>query len=116
MELHRKKALIKIRKSFLERYKLAKQFGDKFYIEYFKKQVLDIDDELDKIKSHIVKASYNIINLIEVGDFLDNHCIVEIKENTCYLNDGWFISGDDIEDLVYSICTHEIFEKGSFEI
>jgi hypothetical protein len=46
MELHRKKALIKIRKSFLERYKLAKQFGDKFYIEYFKKQVLDIDEEL----------------------------------------------------------------------
>lgn len=74
------------------------------------------DEELDKIKSHIVKASYNIIDLIEVGDFLDNHCIVEIKENTCYLNDGWFISGDDIEDLVHSICTHEMFEKGSFEI
>lgn len=67
-------------------------------------------------EDNVVKASYNIIDLIEVGDFLDNHCIVEIKENTCYLNDGWFISGDDIENLVYSICTHEMFERGSFEI
>lgn len=62
------------------------------------------------------KASFKIIEILEVGDFLDNHCIVEIKENTCYLNDGWFISGDDIEDLVHSICTHEMFERGSFEV
>ena len=48
MELHRKKALIKIRKSFLERYKLAKQFGDKFYTEYFAKQIKDIDKELEE--------------------------------------------------------------------
>lgn len=67
-------------------------------------------------KDTIKKASYNIIDLIEVGDFLDNHCIIEIKDNTCYLNDGWFISGDDIENLVYSICTHEMFERGCFEI
>lgn len=46
MEPRRKRALIKIRKSFLERYKLAKQFGYKFYMEYFKKQVLDINKEL----------------------------------------------------------------------
>lgn len=46
MDKYRKKKLLKIRTSFLERYKLAKQFGDKFYIEYFKKQVLDIDEEL----------------------------------------------------------------------
>ncbi len=46
MELHRKRQLIKIRQSFLERYKLAKQFGDKFYTEYFAKQIKDIDKEL----------------------------------------------------------------------
>ena len=46
MEQHRRRELLKIRQSFLERYKLAKQFGDKFYTEYFKKQIKDIDEEL----------------------------------------------------------------------
>lgn len=46
MELHRKRQLIKIRQSFLERYKLAKQFKDKFYTEYFAKQIRGIDKEL----------------------------------------------------------------------
>ena len=46
MEPHRRKELIKIRKSFLERYKLAKQFGDSFYTRYFAKQIRDIDGKL----------------------------------------------------------------------
>ena len=46
MEPHRRRELLKIRKSFLERYKLAKQFRDKFYIEYFAKQIREIDGEL----------------------------------------------------------------------
>ena len=29
------------------------------------------DEELEKIKSHIVKASHNIIDLIEVGDYVN---------------------------------------------
>ena len=46
MELHRRIELLKIRKSFLERYKLAKQFKDSFYAKYFAKQIRDIDREL----------------------------------------------------------------------
>lgn len=46
MEPHRRRELLKIRKSFLERYKLAKQFGDSFYTKYFAKQIRDIDGEL----------------------------------------------------------------------
>ena len=46
MKQHRRRALLKIRQSFLEKYKLAKQFKDKFYTEYFAKQIRDIDKEL----------------------------------------------------------------------
>ena len=46
MEPHRRRALLKIRQFFLERYKLAKQFKDSFYTEYFAKQIRDIDEEL----------------------------------------------------------------------
>ena len=46
MEKHRRRELLKIRKSFLERYKLAKQVKDTFYTRYFAKQIRDIDEEL----------------------------------------------------------------------
>ena len=51
MEPHRRRELLKIRQSFLERYKLAKQFKDKFYTEYFAKQIKDIDEELEAINN-----------------------------------------------------------------
>lgn len=47
MDKYRKKKLLKIRQSFLERYKLAKQFRDKYYAKYFAKQIRDIDEELE---------------------------------------------------------------------
>ena len=46
MEAYRRRELIKIKKSFLERYKLAKQFKDSFYTRYFAKQIRDIDREI----------------------------------------------------------------------
>ena len=48
MEPHRRRKLLKIRKSFLERYKLAKQFKDSFYTRYFAKQIRDIDEALKR--------------------------------------------------------------------
>ena len=48
MEEHRRRKLLKIRQSFLERYKLAKQFGDNFYTKYFAKQIKEIDEEMKK--------------------------------------------------------------------
>ena len=48
MEKHRRRELLKIRKSFLERYKLAKQFKDTFYTKYFAKQIRDINKELEE--------------------------------------------------------------------
>lgn len=48
MKPHRRRELLKIRKSFLARYKLAKQFGDSFYTRYFAKQIRDIDEELEE--------------------------------------------------------------------
>lgn len=48
MEPRRRRELLKIRKSFTERYKLAKQFKDIFYTKYFAKQIRDIDKELEE--------------------------------------------------------------------
>lgn len=50
MEQHRRRELLKIRQSFLERYKLAKQFKDSFYTRYFAKQIRNIDKKLEQGK------------------------------------------------------------------
>lgn len=48
MKPQRRKELIKIRKFFIKRYKLAKLFRDKYYIKYFAKQIREIDEELEE--------------------------------------------------------------------
>lgn len=48
MEAYRRRKLIKIRKFFIKRYKLAKLFGDKYYTKYFARQIRDIDKELEE--------------------------------------------------------------------
>ena len=51
------KITLKIRKSFIERYKLAKQFKDTFYTKYFAKQIRDIDKELEESDEKISKIA-----------------------------------------------------------
>ena len=55
MKPHRRRELLKIRQSFLERYKLAKQFKDTFYTKYFVKQIRDIDKELEESDENTIK-------------------------------------------------------------
>lgn len=64
----------------------------------------------------ISKASEELPELLEKGDFLDNHCIVKIVDRTFFLNDGWFISFDDVEDLVCIIVTKEQFESIGYKV
>lgn len=78
--------------------------------------ILQLDVKQDILESDVIKASDKLIDILNVGDFLDNHCIVEIRENTCYMNDGWFINRNDIEDLVTFICTKEQFEKMAYKV
>lgn len=76
------------------------------------------DEELDEIKSHILKASYNIIDILEVGDIIttNNLCgeITKIDRDkiytTCY--DGEYCYVDDIKSVV----TKEQFEEMSYKI
>lgn len=41
-----KKALIEVRNSFKEKYALAKKMGDIYYMEFFAKQILEINERL----------------------------------------------------------------------
>lgn len=74
------------------------------------KDIMFIGDE------DILKASHNIGEILEAGDFLDFHRIEKIEGTTIFLTDGWFIDFDDVEDLVGTICTEEQFESISYKV
>lgn len=74
------------------------------------------DEELEKIKSHIIKSSPNIIDLIEEGDYV-NGWRVMLK------NDDYFFVGDENEGTwhllledIKSIVTREMFENIEYKV
>lgn len=80
------------------------------------------DEEWKKWKSNILKASYNIIDLIEVGDFVNGCYVKEIV-----INDDeklLFVDCDSeqlsvIGDGLITICevlTHEQYEANAYKV
>lgn len=43
-----KKALIEVKNSFLRQYKLAKKMNDKKYMDFFAKQILEINEQIKR--------------------------------------------------------------------
>ena len=41
-----KRRLIEVRNSFKEKYELARKMKDKYYMKFFKKQILEINEQL----------------------------------------------------------------------
>lgn len=103
-------------KNFQNKVKIAKIKGIQKADEVFQYDYMSFDNGEGELETNIIKASFDVIDVLEVGDFLDNHCIIKIENDTCYLNDGWFINADDIENLITSICTKEQFEQMSYKL
>lgn len=64
----------------------------------------------------IEKLNPNIGKLLKVGDFIDGMRIIEIEDTTIHTLGGWFIDIDDVEDLVTSVVTKEMFEQMEYKI
>lgn len=80
-------------------------------------------------KNTIIKASYNIIDLIEVGDYVNGLRVEKNKYGELYTSYVYY--GGDIgkqcevyttwlkelkEDMIYSIVTHEQMEQMEYKI
>ncbi len=75
------------------------------------------DEELDEIKSHIVKTSYNIIDILEVGDYVNGKKVYLLGLtigilNTINFEDGTFTIAENIKSVV----TKELFEIAEYRI
>ena len=71
-------------------------------------------------RKDIIKASYNIIDLIEVGDYVNGYPIYEIVE---YEDDTRaIVIGDDNKSIIWkkqdvkSVITHEQMEQMTYKV
>ena len=60
---------------------------------------------------NIIKSSPNIIDLIEVGDYVNGECVISVDSIEVYTRDGMYLNED-----IKSIVTKEQFEAMKYEI
>lgn len=68
---------------------------------------------------YIIKSSPNIIDLIEVGDFVNGLKVDKIDENGIYNSnsyDGWLVNIASYNEDIKSIVTKEQFESMEYRI
>lgn len=88
---------------------------------YYMSQYIECEKRIVE-KENIVKHSFNIIDLIEVGDFV-NGVLVTGKESTLLYTDikgidhsGYHIVISQYGDGIKTILTHEQYERNCYKI
>lgn len=80
---------------------------------------IDIDNCIEEIlKKDILKASNNIIDLIEVGDYVNEFYVEDVKETFVNVATGsnYFQSPTIYEEDIKLIVTKEQFESMSYKV
>lgn len=70
------------------------------------------DEELDEIKSHILKASHNVIDLIEIGDYVNGLPVIHKENNELVC--GLLVRYK--EEDIKSIVTKEAFKSMEYRL
>ena len=68
------------------------------------------------VKSNVIKSSHNIIDLIEVGDYVNGGQVREKKEDYIRISGGNFMFQYLKENEIKSIVTKEQFESMSYKV
>lgn len=66
----------------------------------------------------VVKSSYNIIDILEVGDYVNGLKVIDIVENDIYVSDYYAESYIGIVKIknIKSIVTHEQMEQMAYKV
>ena len=66
----------------------------------------------------IVKASYNIIDILEIGDYVNGHEVIDIVENDIYISNFYAEQCIDIVTIknIKSIVTKEQMEQVAYKV
>lgn len=95
------------------------RYGEKQDIRVENNRYIDYSGEYEW-ETHIVKHSSNIIDLVEVGDFINGKMCIDIEHYT--RDDGSnginfvCIGGSVLKENIKSICTKEQFENAEYKL
>ena len=87
---------------------IRRSFGDEYDFIYCEEQ-----------EKYIIKTSHNIIDLIEVGDYVNGERIDSIQDGKLLNSnswDGWLVDIASCNEDVKSIVTKEQFEQMSYKV
>jgi len=78
----------------------------------------DTFEYIEPIDRYIIKnASHNIIDLIEVGDYVNGYKVLKIDNQIRGFGVIVFEDNDSIrEDYIYTILTHEQYEANAYKL
>ena len=76
--------------------------------EYYKYSTIWIKD--------VVKASFDLIDILEQGDYVNGMKVLEIDEEKDLYCDSEYYCGSFDKDEIYSIVTKEQFESMSYKV
>lgn len=113
--------------NFQNKIKIAKIKGIQKADEVFQYDYISFDNDDGELETNIIKASYNIIDILEVGDYVNGHKVTRIggtyhgrKDRAIYCDyqqnektKKWIMIYDD---EIKSIVTKEQFEEMSYKI
>ena len=71
-------------------------------------------EELNIPNNEITKASYNIIDILEVGDYVNGWKVLYWTDGTKIVDDGYATNLDKID--IKSIVTHEQMEQMAYKV
>ena len=86
-----------------------------WYYEYYNDYVYE-EDFKEWFEESIIKTSYNIIDLIEVGDYVNGYKVIHRTKSLLGFEDGqdgdWYLSNENIKSIV----TKEQFESIKYSL
>ena len=73
--------------------------------------VYDLDNNEATVDDYVIKSSPNIIDLIEVGDYVNGERVINVDSIEVYTKDGMYLNED-----IKSIVTKERFSQKEYRI
>ena len=86
-------------------------------IQLIDNSIYELDNNEVTADKYIVKASYNIIDILEVGDYVNGHRVEEIDfENEEIFTDSEYYCGVVEFCNIKSVITHEQIEQMAYKV